>query len=153
VEIENRLTKDAGRVRADADQLKQVLINLLFNACDALEKGGRISIHTRRQPGLEGEKTPPGQSEWVEISVSDTGSGISPSEQERIFDPFFTTKPPGKGTGLGLAISRRIVESFHGTLEVKSKEGKGSTFTVRLNPWEPDHDTKRSHHRPGRHQA
>jgi signal transduction histidine kinase len=153
VELVNHFAKDAGMVRADADQLKQVLINLLFNACDALEEGGRIAIHTRRKPRPEGEKTPQGQSKCVEISVSDTGSGISLSEKERIFDPFFTTKPPGKGTGLGLAISRRIVESFHGTLEVKSEEGKGSTFTVRLNPWEPDHDTKRSHHRPGRHQA
>ena len=133
--------------------MKQVLINLLFNACDALESGGRIVIRTRRQPKHEDEKTPDGHSEWVEIAVSDTGSGIDLSDQERIFDPFFTTKPPGKGTGLGLAVSRRIVESFHGTLEVKSEKGKGSTFTVRLNPWETDHDTKRSHNRPGRHQA
>ena len=141
VGIENHLEKNAGVVMADADQLKQVLINLLFNAVDAMEEGGRIVIHTKRRPQPHGGKTPDGQSACVEISVADTGSGIAPSQRERIFDPFFTTKPPGKGTGLGLPISRRIVESFQGTLEVTSEEGKGSTFTVRLKAWDSNHDT------------
>lgn len=148
VDLKTHLAEDVGVVWADADQVKQVLINLLFNACDALDGPGQITIDTRRQPWPHATTTNRRQGECVEITVSDTGAGIPVSEHEKIFDPFFTTKPPGKGTGLGLAVSRRIVESFGGNLEVKSHEGKGSAFTIRLNPWEPNHDAQRSRHRP-----
>ena len=80
--------------------------------------------------------------EWIEIAVSDTGKGMSPEEVNRIFDPFYTTKPPGEGTGLGLAISLRLVETFGGSIHVQSIAGQGSTFTLRLPPYEPDHDTE-----------
>jgi signal transduction histidine kinase len=144
VELQAHLEEDVGMVWADGAQLKQVLINLLLNACDAFEDTGCISVHSRRranpQPGKHGPD--PQQGETIEICVSDTGTGIAASELDKIFDPFYTTKPPGKGTGLGLAISFRIVESFGGTLNVESKEGKGSTFTIRLNPWKPNHDTR-----------
>jgi two-component system, NtrC family, sensor kinase len=153
VRLETQLAQDVGRAWVDADQLKQVLINLLFNACDALDGTGQITIYTALQPRplTPGVKRQP--HECIEITVSDTGAGIPVSDQEQIFDPFFTTKPPGKGTGLGLAISRRLVESFDGRLEVDSREGKGSTFTIRLNPWKPSHDTQRSNHRSGRDSA
>jgi len=153
VNLETRLGERVGVAWADADQLKQVLINLLFNASDALDGPGHIAIHTRRQPLPQATAPNRLQTEHIQIVVSDTGAGIPLSDQEKIFDPFFTTKPPGKGTGLGLAISRRIVESFGGSLDVESDEGKGSAFTVRLNPWKPDHDSQRSHHRPERYPA
>ncbi len=141
VEFETRLEKNAGMVWGDAAQLKQVLINLLFNACDAMEGGGRISILSRRKvsPAPQEGTKDLGPKETVEICVSDTGSGIPDSELEKIFDPFFTTKPPGKGTGLGLAVSLRIVESFGGTLDVESTPGQGSRFTIRLDAWKPEH--------------
>lgn len=147
IDLKTRLDKEVGIAWGDPDQLKQVLINLLFNAYDALGETGQILIRSGRRPGPTSVAAPGVQPEWIEIGVSDTGQGVPPSDQEKIFAPFFTTKPPGKGTGLGLAISRRIVESFGGTLEVDSKgAGKGSTFTMTLGPWKPDDDTKRSYH-------
>lgn len=113
-------------VKAETHQLQQVLINLLINASDAMPEGGTLTIKSEvRSRG------------WVEISVSDTGTGISEEEIKKIFDPFFTTKEPGKGTGLGLAICQRIIESFGGRIEVASKIGKGSRFTVLLPAKDP----------------
>jgi two-component system cell cycle sensor histidine kinase/response regulator CckA len=130
-------------VWADADQLKQVLVNLMLNAGDAMEEGGTLTITSRRvalkKEGINSEEPP---KERIHISVVDTGKGIAASELNKIFDPFYTTKPPGKGTGLGLAISLRIIETFGGSIYVKSTEGKGSTFRVELPLWEPSHDTK-----------
>lgn len=143
VDLETCLGENVGMVWADPDQLKQVLVNLLLNACDALNDRGNLSIATTRIPCLEVEKVGSGQqqAEVIQIAVSDTGKGIPTSELNKIFDPFYTTKPPGKGTGLGLPISLRIVESFGGSISVESIEGKGATFTIRLDPWEPKHDT------------
>ncbi len=134
VEFELRLEENPGMIWADPDQLKQVLINLMFNACDAMGNSGRLIITTCRTPLPESTEGDSGQQpqEAIEISVSDTGKGIASSELNKIFDPFYTTKPPGKGTGLGLAISLRIVESFGGGISVESIEGKGSTFNIRL---------------------
>ena len=134
VNLETLLEKDLETVWADQDQLKQVLINLMFNARDAMEQGGRLTVTTGavRSPGgddSEAEKRP---RDLVEIAVSDTGKGIPARELQKIFHPFYTTKPPGKGTGLGLAISLRIVESFRGTIHVESVEDRGTTFRVRL---------------------
>jgi signal transduction histidine kinase len=144
IQLDTCLEKNVGLVRADSNQLKQVLINLMFNACDAMEEGGRLSIATRRAPvpGAGASGLPDQIRECVEISVSDTGRGIPASELNKIFDPFYTTKPPGKGTGLGLAISLRIIESFDGRIAVETVEGKGSTFTIRLNPLDPKDDPK-----------
>jgi two-component system NtrC family sensor kinase len=143
VQVETELEDRAGVVWADADQLKQVLINLMLNARDAMAGSGALTLVTRRvlrdteERGMEEPAA-----EWIEIAVSDTGKGISPEEVNRIFDPFYTTKPPGEGTGLGLAISLRLVETFGGSIHVQSIEGQGSTFTLRLPPYEPDHDTE-----------
>jgi hypothetical protein len=142
VELETLLDENAGMVWADPDQLKQVLINLMFNACDAMEDGGRLTIATRQTSSPEEATTASDEHEpeVIEICVSDTGKGIAASELTKIFDPFYTTKPPGKGTGLGLAISLRIVESLGGSMHVDSTEGEGSTFTITLAPWHPKRD-------------
>jgi signal transduction histidine kinase len=144
ISLDTFLEENAGMVWADANQLKQVLINLMFNACDAMQGGGQLSIVTRRAPAPDaGTSGLPGQpKECIEISVSDTGRGIQASELNKIFDPFYTTKAAGEGTGLGLAISLRIIEAFDGSIAVDSFEGKGSTFTITLNPWDPKHDTE-----------
>lgn len=116
--------------RADAEQLRQVLINLIRNAVQAMGGRGRLLVATclRGERGmLNGLQERPA---WVEISVRDEGPGIAPHVLEKLFVPFFTTKPTG--TGLGLAISQRAVEEMGGRIEVHSKPGAGSTFTIVL---------------------
>ena len=97
IQVKTELENRASVVWADADQLKQVLINLMLNARDAMEGSGTLTLATRRilrdteQRGMEEPAA-----EWIEIAVSDTGKGMSPEEVNRIFDPFYTTKPPGE---------------------------------------------------------
>jgi signal transduction histidine kinase len=110
----------SGPVEAAPGQLNQILMNLLANACDAIQDRGSIWITTRNE------------GDCVEISVRDDGAGIAPDDLQRVFDPFFTTKPQGKGTGLGLAITHGIVESHGGTIRIDSELGRGTTVTVRL---------------------
>jgi signal transduction histidine kinase len=102
-------------------KINQVIMNLVANAIDACDEGGRVDVTTRR-----------GSDDDIEIEVVDTGAGIDPKIREKIFDPFFTTKPPGEGTGLGLSISYGIVQDHGGTIRVESEPGKGSRFTMRL---------------------
>lgn len=101
-------------------QIKQVWLNLLINAAQAINQKGQITLKTR----LEGE--------WVSVAISDNGCGIDSEHREKIFDPFFTTKPVGKGTGLGLSTAYGIVAKHGGRIEVDSEVGKGTTFTVWL---------------------
>jgi signal transduction histidine kinase len=108
------------RVFGNASQLSQVVVNLLMNAVQAIEREGRITVRTR----LAGRD--------VVLEVADDGSGIPRHVLPRIFDPFFTTKPPGRGTGLGLPVSLGIVERHGGHLQVESEEGKGALFRVVL---------------------
>jgi len=110
---------------ADINQLKQVFINILNNAIDAMPDGGQVEVATRAASAN-------GTGPLVEISFHDTGTGIDPQHLEKIFDPFFTTKGAGRGTGLGLPISKRIVERHGGTIGVSSERGKGSCFTIQL---------------------
>lgn len=121
---------DGSVVQADAQMLQQVFLNLLTNALDAIESGGEIRIYAHhRRAVIE----PAVEQEWLDIFVSDTGSGISPENLPRVFDPFFTTKEVDKGTGLGLAISQSIVEQHQGSIEVRSKGiGKGTVVIVSL---------------------
>jgi signal transduction histidine kinase len=143
IKIETELEDGISKVWADANQLKQVLVNLMLNAGDAMEQGGSLTMASRLvSPVSEGADSDEHPSGYIEIAVSDTGKGIAAAERNKIFDPFYTTKPPGKGTGLGLAISLRIIETFGGSIHVESTEGKGSTFTVKLPVWEPGHDTE-----------
>jgi signal transduction histidine kinase len=103
-----------------AGQLNQVWMNLLVNAAQAVGGDGDIEVSTR----VAGSS--------VAVAISDTGSGIPESQLSKIFDPFFTTKPVGEGTGLGLSISYGIIEQHGGTIEVKSRVGVGTTFTVSI---------------------
>lgn len=109
-----------------AGQINQVLMNLIVNASHAIPKFGEIRLNTRQQD------------EWVVISVSDNGCGMSEETIRRIFEPFYTTKPVGQGTGLGLSLSFSIVQKHGGRIEVKSALGQGSTFSVWLPIGGPD---------------
>ncbi|RKI60990.1 histidine kinase, partial [Corallococcus sp. AB049A] len=125
VELDLRLPRSEG----DAEQLKQVLINLVQNAVQALgPQPGRITVRTEK-PERFGDLRSAG-GEFVEVRVSDTGPGIPADQQPHIFVPFFTTKQ--KGTGLGLAICQRIVKNHGGSISVQSKAGEGTTFIIRL---------------------
>jgi two-component system, cell cycle sensor histidine kinase and response regulator CckA len=127
---------DEARVRADAAQLQQILINLCINGAQAIgEKPGnveiRVSLCRRNGPNAS---APPAvvQMSEVRISVSDDGCGMDEPTRARIFDPYFTTKKDGQGTGLGLVIVRDIVAAHSGNLEVESRMGQGTTVSVRL---------------------
>jgi two-component system NtrC family sensor kinase len=109
-------------VRGNASQLKQVLINIIVNAAEAMHGNGTLTITSSTSPNRK----------WVTLEFTDTGEGIKEENLTRIFDPFFTTKDVGKGTGLGLSTSYGIVESHGGKIRVKSKVGEGTTFTIEL---------------------
>ena len=125
-------------IKADSNQLRQVFLNLIINAADAVSaKGvgssGELMITTENGPGAEGSS---GRARnWLHIHFRDTGAGIPPENKDCIFDPFFTTKEPGRGTGLGLAVSFMIIAGFGGTLRAESTAGEGTVMTVSLpNP-------------------
>lgn len=132
-ELKTELTLDSSlpRVAIDPEQLRQVLMNLLRNASQAMKGHGKVVVSTRVRFGRGTRSGGPGSDEpFVEVNVADNGPGISQKVLENLFMPFFTTKE--KGTGLGLAISQRIVQNAGGRIEVRSYEGKGSTFAVIL---------------------
>ncbi len=122
-------------VFGDYTQISQVFMNLCVNARDAMPEGGDLTLSIRRI--RTGEDGSPGflkseYGEYILIAVSDTGSGIPPEHMERVFDPFFTTKEQDKGTGLGLSIVYGIVKDHDGFINVESRVGKGTTFTIYL---------------------
>jgi two-component system NtrC family sensor kinase len=123
VTIVKRLDSSLPLFKGDSNQLKQVFMNMMVNAAEAMsDKGGSLTIATGSSPD---------QSSSI-ISFQDTGMGISPEIQPKVFDPFFTTKAVGKGTGLGLSTSYGIIQSHHGNIEVESEMGKGTIFTIIL---------------------
>ena len=130
IEITVHLDRTLPPIWIDADQIKQVIMNMLVNAQHAVEEKGSITVSTRRSldPRAPADEPKP----MVEISIVDTGCGIPETNLQRIFDPFFTSKDVGKGTGLGLSVSHGIVEAHGGLIEVESKVGEGSTFRVLL---------------------
>lgn len=111
-------------VSIDRNQMKQVLLNLIHNALQAMPKGGELSVATA--PAVREDRN------WVVMSVRDSGVGISPADQNRIFEPFFTTKGDRGGTGLGLSVTYGIVTDHGGAIDIASEPRKGSTFTVWL---------------------
>jgi signal transduction histidine kinase len=124
VQLELSLTQGLPWINLDANQMKQVLLNLLHNALHAMPGGGRLQVRTSMQRRDERD--------WVLIEVTDNGTGMEPAQLERIFEPFYTTRAESGGTGLGLAVTYGIVSDHGGTIEVESQRGGGSTFTVWL---------------------
>jgi signal transduction histidine kinase len=126
VEIRSEFGGNGLRVLGDAGQLKQVFLNLLINALQAMPEGGRISVDVAPWlPQLGAQETP-----WVQVRIEDTGPGISPEDLRKAFDPFFTTKR--EGTGLGLAICHGIIEQHEGEIQLASEAGRGTTASIRL---------------------
>jgi PAS domain S-box-containing protein len=120
-------------IPGDANQLEQAFLNIVINAWHAMPDGGRLTLGTCAVPASDRHRRVGRAAQaGVQVVIRDTGTGIAPEHIERIFDPFFSTKGVGKGTGLGLAISRRIVEDHHGSIEVNSAVGRGTTFTIWL---------------------
>ncbi|MCW1428462.1 ATP-binding protein [Novosphingobium sp. JCM 18896] len=126
---------DAGTIFADRSQTEAAVINLCLNARDAMPDGGRLTVTTGRTV-LDEEfvRTHSGAriGDFVVICVSDTGTGIAPEVLDRIFEPFFTTKESGRGTGLGLSMVYGFVQQSHGYIDVETREGEGTTFSLYL---------------------
>jgi len=118
IRIVRDYAQDLPRVMLLPDQVRQVFLNIINNAGDAIGEAGTVTLTTREDDG------------FVRISITDTGNGMNQEEMARIFMPFFTTKEVGKGTGLGLSISLSIVESLGGKIDVQSVPGAGSSFTI-----------------------
>ena len=124
VHLEVSLDPKLPWVSVDRNQMKQVLLNLVHNALQAMPSGGDLNVETvvRMKSSRE----------WVTVAVRDSGSGIGPENKQRIFEPFFTTKGDTGGTGLGLSVTYGIITDHGGTIDVDSQAGSGSTFTVWL---------------------
>jgi len=119
IEVETSIAEDVKWVEGDPRKLKQVFLNLVKNAMEAMKDGGAIRVSASPSDDL------------VEIKVADEGHGISEKDKDKLFTPFFTTK--SKGTGLGLCVVKRIVEQHkNGSISLESEEGRGTVFTVRL---------------------
>lgn len=121
IRIERDYDADLPPVRTDPPLVRQVVLNLLNNATQAIGRGGVIRLTTRKE-----------KKDRVRIDVGDTGCGIPAEHLNQVFDPFFTTKPPGAGTGLGLSICHGIITKLGGAITVESRVGQGTTFTVTL---------------------
>jgi len=136
IDLKIQSERDLWYVKADSNQLYQVILNLVRNARDAMPNGGKLTIKTRNVTERESQKMAdvPGftTGEYVQIEVADTGTGMAPEVMEKIFEPFFTTKGVGKGTGLGLASVYGIIKQSGGFILPESEIGKGTKFKVFL---------------------
>jgi len=121
VQLHDEIADDLPTINGNHQGLQQVFLNLITNAVQAMPKGGDLTVRT----SLEKDNK-------IKVDDRDTGTGISEEDLPHIFDPFFTTKDVGKGTGLGLSVSYGIIKKHGGLITVKSKPGKGTTFTVVL---------------------
>jgi signal transduction histidine kinase len=126
IDVSTQLMESPARVHADDASLQRVLVNLIDNAVDAMEKGGRLIISTQMRFSSQAK---PGE---IILEVADSGQGIDPVVLPKIFEMFVTTKTPGKGTGLGLAICQQIVKAHGGQIQVNSEVGKGTNVRVFL---------------------
>ena len=123
IQLKKSIDSNMPKVQCDFRQIQQVLLGLMYNASEAMQKGGILSITANRSVEVEG---------FLEVMISDTGCGIAEEDMENIFEPFFTTKEEGKGVGLGLAVAYGIIAQHNGLITVESKLDKGSTFKVRM---------------------
>ena len=140
IQIHRDLAGDLSAIEADAGQIEQVLLNLFVNAADAMSMGGDLFIKTINvfHKDMMGGVHRPKRRKYVMLKVTDSGMGMDKETIERIFDPFFTTKEMGRGTGLGLASTNGIINSHGGYIDVKSKKGEGTTFSIFLPASEKD---------------
>lgn len=132
IEFHLQLTEFPLWADVDAHKLQSVCVNIIQNSIDAIDLAGKITIATSRR--IRESTTMIGGSEVVAIQIADTGCGIPEEILPSVFDPFFTTKEPGKGMGLGLSLCHRMIESFHGEIEVTSKVGEGTEVLIVLPP-------------------
>jgi PAS domain S-box-containing protein len=134
ITIHQELTEDLFAVEADPGQIEQVLFNLYVNAADAMPGGGKLILKTMNatHKDMKGKLYEPKPGKYVLLTVTDTGTGMYQKTMGRIFDPFFTTKEMGRGTGLGLASAYGIMSAHAGYIDVDSKRGRGTTFSIYL---------------------
>lgn len=132
IKMEYILAPDLAKVNMTPEQFKQVLINLVINAKDAMPAGGVIKTRTFNQSAAKGAAHAAKAAEYAAVEISDTGPGIPPGIREHIFEPFFTTKPKGKGTGLGLSTVYGIIQQHKGDILLGSAPVKGAVFTIRI---------------------
>jgi signal transduction histidine kinase len=134
IELVTDLASDGGSVTMSPAQMRQVLLNLLLNARDAMPEGGRTTMTAGNRLGAAAGSLHPERpaAECVELTVTDTGCGMDAETRSRLFENFFTTKQPGQGSGLGLATVGRIVKAENGTIEVETAPGRGTRVTVCL---------------------
>ena len=123
IQLIKNIASNLPKIKCDFKQIQQVLLNLIYNAIEAMSIKGNLTI-----TASEANET----KAFIEVAISDTGCGISEKDIEHIFEPFFTTKEEGKGVGLGLSVVYGIIARHNGSITVESEPGKGSTFTIRL---------------------
>ncbi|MFB0559284.1 MAG: sensor histidine kinase [Dehalococcoidales bacterium] len=128
IQVMKELNSSLPKLMADSDQLQQVCTNLILNAVQAMPEGGNLTLRTSADDNQ------------LKIEVQDTGCGISQENMQKLFTPFFTTKGKGKGVGLGLAVAYGIIQRHRGRIEVESKEGEGTTFTIYLPLYHEEKD-------------
>ena len=140
ITIYREFDNDLFPVEADQGQIEQVLLNLYVNAADAMPGGGKLILKTKNETHLniKSNHYDPRPGKYVQLTITDSGTGIDNQTLERIFDPFFTTKGMGRGTGLGLASVYGIIKSHDGYIDVTSEKGHGTTFTIFLPASEKD---------------
>ena len=134
ITVDRELAEDLSAIDADPSQIEQVLLNLCVNATDAMPDGGDLIVKTMNTDDkkMKSSLYDPKPGKYVQLTVTDTGMGMDKKTAEHIFDPFFTTKKKGRGTGLGLASAYGIVKAHGGYIDVKSKQGHGTTFSICL---------------------
>jgi signal transduction histidine kinase len=140
ITIQRELDDDLFPVKADQGQIEQVLLNLYVNAADAMPGGGTLFLKTKNETHLniKSNQYGPTPGNYVQLTITDSGTGMDNQILERIFDPFFTTKEMGRGSGLGLASVYGIIKSHDGYIDVESKKDQGTTFTIFLPASEKD---------------
>ncbi|MDH3883368.1 MAG: PAS domain S-box protein [Desulfobacterales bacterium] len=140
ITIQREFDEDLFPVEADQGQIEQVLLNLYVNAADAMPGGGKLFLKTKNEThvNIKSKHYSPTPGNYLQLTITDSGAGMDNQILERIFDPFFTTKEMGRGTGLGLASVYGIIKSHDGYIDVESKKGRGTTFTIFLPASEKD---------------
>src|SRR5262249_4526282 len=132
IDVSVELTPALEPALVDANQIRQVLLNLALNARDAMGGGGALTWARRHVETVRGDSPGAAKRMYFVIEVADTGKGMDESVRGRIFEPFFTTKQTGEGTGLGLAIAYGVVQNHGGFIDVDSEIGRGTTFRLYL---------------------